>query len=458
MTLKETKNLSANRYELTIAISAEELAEAVKKAYESRKNDISIPGFRKGKVPFAMVVKMYGEEAFYEDALNILYPDAVDAAIKESGLKVINDKMDTDIESISKEDGVVMKVAVTTYPEIEIGEYKGLKAEKVIAKVEDSEVDAQINAMAQRNARMVEVTDRAAQMGDTVVIDFEGFKDGVAFEGGKGEAYPLELGSGSFIPGFEEQIVGKNVNDEFDIVVTFPEEYGAEDLAGKEATFKIKVHEIKFQELPEIDDEFAKDVSEFDTLDELKADIKAKALEQKNKIADEEAENALVQQIVDSIKGEIPEAMFESRLQQSVEEFGYRLQMQGLDLDTYLKYSNTSMDDFKATFRPQAEAQVKFRLALEKIVELENITADDEALEAEFKKLAEAYNMEVEAVKNAIPASELAKDVAVQKAIDFIKENAVITEVEAKTEKKAPAKKKTTTAKKTTKKAEEAAE
>ena len=458
MTLKETKNLSANRYELTIAISAEELAEGVKKAYESRKNDISIPGFRKGKVPFAMVVKMYGEEAFYEDALNILYPDAVDAAIKESGLKVINDKMDTDIESISKEEGVVLKVAVTTYPEIEIGEYKGLKAEKVIAKVEDSEVDAQVNAMAQRNARMVSVEDRAAQMGDTAVIDFEGFKDGIAFEGGKGEGYSLELGSGSFIPGFEEQIVGKNIGEEFDIVVTFPEEYGAEDLAGKEATFKIKLHEIKFQELPEIDDEFAKDVSEFDTLAELKADIKEKALAQKNKIAEEEAENSLVQQIVDSIKGEIPEAMFESRLQQSVEEFGYRLQMQGLDLDTYLKYSNTSMDDFKATFRPQAEAQVKFRLALEKIVELEKIEADDEALEAEFKKLAEAYNMEVEAVKNAIPASELAKDVAVQKAIDFIKENAVITEVEAKTEKKAPAKKKTTTAKKTTKKAEETAE
>ena len=433
------------------------MAEGVKKAYESRKNDISIPGFRKGKVPFAMVVKMYGEEAFYEDALNILYPDAVDAAIKESGLKVINDKMDTDIESISKEDGVVMKVAVTTYPEIEIGEYKGLKAEKVIAKVEDSEVDAQINAMAQRNARMVSVEDRAAQMGDTADIDFEGFKDGVAFEGGKGEGYALELGSGSFIPGFEEQIVGKNIGEEFDINVTFPEEYGAEDLAGKEATFKIKLHEIKFQELPAIDDEFAKDVSEFDTLDELKADITEKALAQKTKIAEEEAENDLVQQIVDSIKGEIPEAMFESRLQQSVEEFGYRLQMQGLDLDTYLKYSNTSMDDFKATFRPQAEAQVKFRLALEKIVELEKIEADDEALEAEFKKLAEAYGMEVEAVKNAIPASELAKDVAVQKAIDFIKENAVITEVEAKTEKKAPAKKKTA-AKKTTKKAEEAAE
>lgn len=462
MTLKETKNLSTNRYELTISISAEELADGVKKAYESRKGDISIPGFRKGKAPYAMVVKMYGEEAFYEDALNILYPDALDAAIAESGLKVINDKMDTEIESISKEDGVVLRVALTTYPEIEIGTYKGLKAEKVIAKVEDSEVDAQVNALAQRNARMVSVEDRAAQMGDTAVIDYEGFKDGVAFEGGKGEGYSLELGSGSFIPGFEEQIVGKNIGDEFDIQVTFPEEYGAEELAGQETTFKIKLHEIKFRELPEIDDEFAKDVSEFDTLDELKADIKEKALAQKVKIAEEEAENDLVKQIVDSIKGEIPEAMFENRLQQSVEEFGYRLQAQGLDLETYLKYSGTSMDDFKATFRPQAEAQVKFRLALEKIVELENIVADDEAIEAEFKKMAEAYNMEVEAVKNAVPASELAKDVAVQKAIDFIKENAVITEVETKTEKKPAAKKstakKTATAKKTTKKADETAE
>lgn len=397
-----------------------------------------------------MVIKMYGEEAFYEDALNILYPDAVDSAIKESGLKVINDKMDTEIESISKEDGVVLKVAVTTYPEIEIGKYKGLKAEKLIAKVEDSEVEAQIKAMADRNARMVAVEDRAAANGDTVVIDFEGFVDGVAFDGGKSEGYSLELGSGSFIPGFEEQIVGKNIGDEFDIVVTFPEEYGAENLAGKEATFKIKLHEIKFRELPEIDDEFAKDVSEFDTLDALKADIKEKSLAQKAKIAEEETENDLVQQIVDSIKGEIPEAMFENRLEQSVQEFGYRLQMQGLDLDTYLKYSGTSMDDFKATFRPQAENQVKFRLALEKIVELEKIEATDEEIEAEYAKMAEQYGMEAEAVKNAVPAAELAKDVAVTKAIDFIKENAVITEVEEKTEKKPAAKK--STAKKTAKK------
>ncbi len=449
MSLKETKKLGANRYELEIVIDAQKFGEAIKEAYNQQKDKINIPGFRKGKAPYAMVMKMYGEEAFFEEALNILYPEAVDEAIKESGLKVINDKMDFDMVSISKEEGVDFKVAVTTYPEIEIGEYKGLKAEKLIAKVEDSEIDAQVKAMAERNSRMVSVEDRAAQMGDTVVIDFEGFKDGVAFDGGKAEGHTLELGSGAFIPGFEDQIVGKNIGDEFEITVTFPEEYGAEDLAGKEAVFKIKLHEIKFRELPEIDDEFAKDVSEFDTLDALKADLKEKALAQKTRIAEEDAENELVQQIVDSIKGEIPEAMFESRLNQSVEEFGYRLQMQGLDLQTYLKYSNTSMEDFKATFRPQAEGQVKFRLALEKIVELEKIEATEEELNARFEEMAKQYNMEVDAVKKAIPAEELAKDVAVGKAIDLVKENAVITEVEKKTEKKAPAKK-TSTAKKTT--------
>lgn len=455
MSLKETKKLGTNRYELEIVIDAEKFQEGIKKAYNQQKNKINIPGFRKGKAPYAMVIKMYGEEAFFEDAINILYPDAVEEAIKESGLNVINDKMDFDMVSVSKEDGVVFKVALTTYPEIEIGKYKGLKAEKVIAKVEDSEVEAEINAMANRNSRMVSVEDRAAAMGDTVTIDFEGFKDGVAFDGGKAEGHTLELGSGQFIPGFEEQIVGKNIGDEFEIVVTFPEEYSAEDLAGKEATFKIKLHEIKLRELPEIDDEFAKDVSEFDTLDELKADIKEKALQRKAKVAEEETENDLVAQIVDSIKGEIPEAMFESRLNQSVEEFGYRLSMQGLDLQTYLKYTNSSIEDFKATFRPQAEAQVKFRLALEKIVELEKIEASEEDIAARFEEMAKQYNMEVEAVKNAIPAEELAKDIAVGKAIDFIKENAVITEVETKTEKKAPAKKRTTK-KKTDEKAEEA--
>lgn len=455
MSLKATKNVATNRYELEITVDGEKFREAIKAAYKQNVKKINIPGFRKGKAPLSVIETYYGAEVFFEDALNLIYSDVVEEAINESGLNVINDKMDFDMVSISKEDGVDFKVTVTTYPEIEIGEYKGLKAEKVIAKVEDSEIEAQVNAMAERNARMISVEDRAAKLGDTTVIDFEGFKDGVAFEGGKGEGHALELGSGQFIPGFEEQIVGHNIGDEFDVNVTFPEEYGAEELAGKDATFKVKLHEIKVRELPEIDDEFAKDVSEFDTLDALKADLKEKALERKTKAADEEVENDLVQQIVDSIKGEIPEAMFENRLNQSVEEFAYRLQSQGLDLNTYLKYTNSTIDDFKASFRPQAEGQVKFRLALEKIVELEKIEATEEDINAQIEKMAKDYGMEAEQIKAAVPSSEIAKDLAVGKAIDLIKENAVITEVEAKTKKeeKKPAKK--TAAKKSTKKTEE---
>ena len=441
MSLKETKNVGTNRYELEITVDAEKFQNAIKEAYKKNAKNINIPGFRKGKAPYAFVEKYYGAEVFFEDALNLIYAEVVDEAITESGLKVINDKMDFDMVSISKEEGVDFKVTLTTYPEITIGEYKGLKAEKVIAKVEDSEVDAQVNAMAERNARMVEVADRAAQMGDTVTFDFEGFCDGEAFEGGKAEKYALELGSGQFIPGFEEQIAGKNIGDEFDVNVTFPSDYGAENLAGKDATFKCKLHEIKFRELPAIDDEFAKDVSEFDTLEALKEDLKAKALERKQKISEEEMENDLVQQIVDSIEGEIPEAMYENRLNQSVEEFAYRLQSQGLNLETYLKYTNSTIDEFKKSFRPQAESQVKFRLALEKIVELEKIEATDEDINAQLEKMAKDYGMEVEQIKNAVPTEEIAKDLAVGKAIDFIKENAVITEVETKTAKKTDDKK-----------------
>ena len=452
MSLKASKNVGTNRYELEIVVDGERFREAIKAAYQKNAKNISVPGFRKGKAPFSFVEKYYGSEAFFEDALNLIYSDVVEEAIEESGLKVINDKMDFDMVSISKEDGVDFKVTLTTYPEIEIGKYKGLKAEKVIAKVAKSEVDAQINAMAERNARMVAVEDRAAAIGDTVTIDFEGFCDGVAFDGGKAEGHALELGSGQFIPGFEDQIVGKNIGEEFDVNVTFPTEYGAANLAGKDATFKCKLHEIKVRELPEIDDEFAKDVSEFDTLKELKADLKAKALERKQKAAEEEVENDLVEQIVSSIKGDIPEAMFENRLNQSVEEFAYRLQSQGLDLDTYLKYTNATIDEFKNSFRPQAESQVKFRLALEKIVELEKIEATEEDINAQIEKMAEQYGMEADKIRAAVPTEEIAKDLAVGKAIDFIKENAEITEVETKTEKaeKKPAAKTTSSAKKTT--------
>ena len=396
--------------------------------------------------------------------MNLLYNDAVEDAIKESNLKVIDDKMDFDLVSISKDDGVDFKVSLTTYPEITLKEYKGLKAEKAAVKVEAAEVNSELNAMAERNSRMVSVEDRAAKKGDTVVIDFEGFADGKAFDGGKSEGHSLELGSGQFIPGFEDQIIGKNIGDEFDVNVTFPEEYGAKELAGKPAVFKVKLHEIKIKELPAIDDEFAKDVSEFDTLKDLKADLKKKALERKKKAAEEAVENELVQQIVDGIEGDIPEAMFENRLNQSVEEFAYRLQSQGMNLETYLKYTNSTIDDFKKSFRPQAEMQVKYRLALDKIAELENLKADEKDLEEEYKKLAESYGIEVDKVKAAIPASELEKDICANKAIDLVKNSAEITEVEAKAEtpakkgavKKAPAKK--TAAKKTASKETEAKE
>ena len=437
MSLKETKKIDTNRYQLEITVDGEKFREAIREAYKKNSKKINVPGFRRGKAPLHIIETYYGTEIFFEDALNLLYNDLVDEAITESGLKVINDKMDFEMVSISKEDGADFKVSVTTYPEIEIGDYKGLKAEKTAVKVD---------AMAERNARMVSVEDRAAQKDDTVIIDFEGFVDGKAFDGGKAEGHSLVLGSGQFIPGFEDQIIGKNIGDEFDVNVTFPEDYGAKELAGKAAVFKVKLHEIKIKELPTVDDEFAKDVSEFDTLKELKADIKKKALERKQKAADEAVENALVQQIVDGIKGDIPEAMFENRLEQCVEDFAYRLQSQGLNLETYLKYTNSNIDEFKKSFRPQAEMQVKYRLALEKIVELENITPDEKDIEEQYKKMAEDYGVELEKVKSAIPASELSKDIAVGKAIDFIKENAVITEVEPKAkaeEEKKPAAKKT---------------
>lgn len=446
--LKETKKANTNRYTLEITIDGEKFREAINEAYRKNCKKISVPGFRKGKAPQKMIEKLYGEGVFFEDALNLLYNDAVESAIKESGLRVIDDKMDFEMVSISKEDGVDFKVSVTTYPEVEVGEYKGLKAERAVVKVDAAEVNAEISSLQERNARMIAVEDRVAEKGDTVVIDFEGFENGKAFDGGKAEGHSLELGSGHFIPGFEDQIVGKNIGDEFDVNVTFPEEYGEKSLAGKPAVFKVKLHEIKIRELPKADDEFAKDVSEFDTLKELKADIKKKALERKNKAADEEVENALVQQIVDGLKGEIPEAMYENRMNQSVQDFDYRLRSQGMDINTYLKYTGSTVEEFKKSFRPQAEMQVKYRIALEKIAELEAFEISDEDVDKEYSRLAELYSMEADHVKNMIPADELKKDLAVGKAVDFIKENAVITDAvpasaDEKSE-KAPAKKSAT--------------
>ncbi len=457
MSLKGSKKVDTNRYELEITISAEDFQNAIKDAYRKNGKKISVPGFRKGKAPLSLIEKYYGEEVFFEDALNLLYSDALEAAIDEAGLKIVEDKIDFDLVSISKADGVDFKSTITTYPEVEITEYKGLKAEKVKPTVTDEEIDEEIGRMADRNARVIAVEGRAAENGDICTIDFEGFVDGVPFDGGKAEGHALTLGSGQFIPGFEDQIIGHNVEDEFDVNVEFPKDYQAENLAGKKAVFKVKLHEIKKRELPAIDDEFAKDVSEFDTLDDLKADLKAKTLERKTASADEEVENELIDQLIDNLKADIPEAMFERRVDDSLRDFDYRLRSQGMDLETYMKYlGQNDVAEFRKNFRPQAERSVKVRLALEKIVELENIvpTADD--IKEEYEKLAKQYNMEADKLKGMVPEEELVKDIAVSKAIALVKDAAEIKEVAKKTEKaeKKTAAKKPAAKKSTAKKAD----
>ena len=452
MTLLGKNKVDTNRYELEISVDADAFEEAVAKAYKKEVEKITVPGFRKGKAPRAIIEKMYGSEVFYEEALNIIYPDAVEAAIKEAELEIVSNDIAFDLVKMDKT-GLDFKVTITVKPEVELKAYKGLKAEKLKAVVTDEEVDAQVRNVAERNARLESVTDRAAADGDTVTIDFEGFVDGNAFEGGKAEGYSLKLGSNSFIPGFEDQIVGHNIDDEFDVNVTFPEDYHAEELKGKPAVFKVKLHEIKVTELPTVDDEFAKDVSEFDTLDEYKADLRAKLLDGKQKSAEDAAEAQLLDALLDGFSAEIPDAMIETRIDESIQDFAYRLQMQGLDLQTYVKYTGGDMNAMRDSFREQAERQVKTRLALEKVVELEGIKPTEDEINAEYEKFAKAYNMEIDKIKASIPENEIGKDICVTKAVDFIKANAVITEVDALTEKKPAAKK--SAAKKTAAKAED---
>ena len=451
MSLKGSKKVETNRYELDITVSAEDFNKAIDEAYRRDVGKINIQGFRKGKAPKKIIEKFYGENVFFEDALNILYPQAVEDAIAESGLEFIDDKIDFDLVSMDKENGVEFKVVITVKPEVEIDGYKGLKAERVIPKVTDEEVNAEISRMADRNARVITVEDRAAENGDIADIDFDGYVDGKAFDGGKAEHYSLTLGSGAFIPGFEDQIVGHNADDEFDVNVKFPEDYNAEELKGKDAVFKVKLHEIKKRELPEVDDEFAKDVSEFDTIAELKADLKKKAEERKAAAADADAEDQIVKQLADLLKAEIPQAMIDKKADQSVQDFGYKLQMQGINLDTYMKYTGSTVADLKKNLMPRAEMQVKIRLALEKIATLEKLSVSEEDINAEHEKLASQYSMKAEDIKNYIPSSELEKDLLVSKALDFVKAEADIADVEAKSEEKTakaakkPAAKKTAT-------------
>lgn len=424
MALKSSNKVDTNTYEIEVTVAPEVFADACKSAYMKQRKSIQLPGFRKGKATQGMIEKVYGEGAFYEEALEIVYPKAVSEAIEEAGLRTVDQPFDLDVPVMSKAEGVEMKMKVTVYPEVKLGDYKGLKATMLPTEASDEDVDTELENMRDRNSRLVSVDDREAQMGDTAEIDFEGFVDGVAFDGGKGENYPLELGSGSFIPGFEEQVAGHKIDEEFDVNVTFPEEYAAE-LAGKDAVFKCKIHEIKTKEMPELDDEFVKDVSEFDTLDELKADIKKSLSEKKEADAKADFENQLIEQVVENMECEIPECMFESRTNEMVQDYSYRLQMQGIDLNTYLSYMGQDMDTFKKTFREGAENQVKASIALEAIVAAENIEVTDEEIDAEVAKLADQYKMEADQIKVAVPADQLASDIKTRKALDLVVESAV---------------------------------
>lgn len=452
MSLKSCEKTGTNEVTIELTIDAEAFKEAGVKAYNQSKGKISVPGFRKGKAPKAFIEKYYGESVFYEDALDITFPDAYEAAVAEAGIDAVSNPFDFDIKSIGKE-GVELVCKVTVKPEIEIGEYKGIKAEKEAVTVTAEEVDARLKAKQEDGARIVDVDDRAVVDGDITTIDYEGFNDGVAFDGGKAEDFDLTIGSGQFIPGFEEQIIGHSIGEEFDINVSFPEEYHAEELAGKPVVFKIKLKGIKVKELPELDDEFAKDISEFDTLDELKADIEKKLTEDKQANADKAFESKVLDAVSDSVKGEIPDCMVEKAIDDMISDMDYRLQMQGLNFKTYIQYCGMDEAQVRETYKERATKDVKLMLALEKIVALESIEATEEDIDAEYQKVADAYGMKLEDVKNVLPEKTVKGDIVNKKAVDLIIANAKATKP-----RKTAAKKSTKTTKAAAPKEEPAAE
>ncbi len=440
--LKSANKTETNVYTLEVSVSGEDFNKAILQAYNKQKNKIQLPGFRKGKAPLKMIEKFYGEGVFYEDALDIVYPGVVGDAIKEAGIEPVAAPHDLDVTKIGK-DGVEMTMKVTVKPEISIDNYKGIEADKGDASVCADDVKKELASMQERNARVVTVDDRKAKKNDIAVIDFEGFVDGVAFDGGKGENYELTLGSGQFIPGFEEQIIGHKTGDEFDVNVTFPTEYTPE-LAGKEAVFKVVLHEIKMKELPTLDDDFAKDVDdEVDTLAELKKKIKAELSDKKNEDAEKDFESAVLEKVVDLVEGEIPEVMYDNKLEDDVKDYENRLAQQGIPLDTYLQYMGMDRDKFKESMRDNAVKQVKLQLAVEKIAELEKIEATDEEAEAQLKEMADMYQLDVEQVKKWVNIEDVKKDVVGKKTVDFLVANAkaIVAEKPKKTTKKAAAKK-----------------
>lgn len=425
MSLKATNNVETNKYELEIEISAEDFEAAIEKAYLKARKNIAMPGFRKGKAPRKLIEKEYGEQVFFEDAVNLLYAPVVNGAVEESGLELVT-RPEVEVTEISKENGVKLKATCITKPEVEVKDYKGIEVEKVVNPVTDEDINKQLDALREKNVTVETVDDRAAENGDDVVIDFEGFKDDVAFEGGKAEDFTLSLGSGQFIPGFEDQIVGHNAGEDFDINVTFPEEYQVKELAGAPAVFKIKLKSISKKVMPELDDDMVKDSTEFDTVYEYKADVKKKLEEANEKHADSEVEAKIFDKVIENMTAEIPQVMFDNRVNEMISELEQRLAPQGISLDLYMQYTGQTIDTVKKAYAEQAEKQVKLRLALEKIAKLENIEVTEDELKAEFDKLAEAYKLDVDQIKQFIHDDDLKKDIAVGKAVDLIKDAAVI--------------------------------
>lgn len=421
----QVENLEKNMAKLTIEVGAEEVEKALEAAYKKNRSKINVPGFRKGKVPRAIVEKMYGPSIFYEDAVNVMIPNAYADAAEESKLDIVS-QPDIDIVQIEKGKSFIFTAKVAVKPEVTLGEYKGIEIEKIAVEVTEEEIDAEINKERDNNARTITVEDRAVEKGDMTIIDFEGFCDGTAFEGGKGEDYPLTIGSGTFIPGFEDQLIGALVGKEVTVDVTFPEEYQAKELAGKPAQFKVMVKEIKVKELPELDDEFAKDVSEFDTLEEYRADVKKNLEEQKEKEADSKREEAAIDKVIENAQMEIPDLMIETQTRQMADDFARRITQQGLSVEQYFQFTGLNRETFLEQMKPQALRRIQSRLVLEKIAETENIEVSDERFNEEVEKMAETYQMEVDKVKEMMGEAEqkqLRGDLAVMEAVKLIKEN-----------------------------------
>ena len=425
MSLKSSNKTDVNTTELVISIDPEAFEAAVEKEYQRQKKNIQIRGFRKGKVSRKLAEREFGEGAFYEGAINLLLGPEIDAAVKETGL-VLVDRPNVEVTSIDKEKGVELKAVCVTKPEIEISDYKGIKAPKEVKEITDEDIDKQIDIIRKKNARIVSVDDRPAQLDDEVIIDFEGFFGDEPFEGGKGDDHPLRLGSGQFIPGFEDQIVGHSIGDEFDVNVKFPEDYQMTDYAGKDATFKCKLKGISYEELPEINDDLVKDATEFETVAEYKDDIKSKLEDAAVQQAESGFDNAVMNALIAKVDSPIPNCMYEQRIDSLMRSFEQQLQQQGMDIKLYFQYTGMDMDSFRETYRDRAVNEVKLRLALEKIAELENIEVSEEEINNGLGEIAAANNIDVETVKRFIPLDEYVTDLRVQKAVDFVKENAVV--------------------------------